>query len=900
MTFGRNRFISIILIVILVFSSTVTAFADDDAAQDKEDQKKQEEQLKAKKEAEKKAAEEKARKEAEAKAAEEKARQEAEKKAAEEKAKQEAEEKAAEEKARQEAEAKAAEEKQEKTEVSEDKETPQAEQSSADSDSSNVRSDKKDSKKTTEDSKEDNGLKLQSELSDGTYKPEATFTGGSNRVHFTCDQVIIKDGAATAVIKVDTDNVTHLYMNAVSSRAENNSLYDPKTGAIGKDVYTFLDRHISVPVKLNTSEGVDFSGRTNAMSPASRWISYKYTLLVKDESQKVSDDTTIPENGTSQPEEEADPEEPEEPDDSKDKTKLKDGTYKVKATTDRKMFYLYPKKKNPATTILVKKNGKMTATITLTGSGYDYVYMGTPKQAKKAGKKKWIKYKKVNGYYTFKIPVSALDKKLPITPHSSKYEKDGDPSTDPWRPNKWIKFYSSGAKKVKAGTSIKTKGKASNRNNGNNGKQVKWADGNKGTSAVNNSTSLKDGTYKPDKFRWSGGSGRLSYIRCTKIVVRGGKAYATIEFGSSKYDSLKASGRTYSRSGGGNSKFTIPVKLNANNTIIGRTTAMSQAHWVRYSIYIYKKGAGAGKSGSEEGDDGHVTSTKKLSSKAPDLMGLEFKEEVEVKYAEYFKIFKYEQGIILIEIDQASDTALYKEEKKEDKKKSAEGGEEAETEDDLGHVEYDDEGNIIAQSQNEVVDGLYQNNVVNYIVVPEGVELPAGLDKDGIILQQPIEKSFLASEKAADALEQLGLLDKVTTIGFDAEKDGSDELKKALEAESMTAAGTAEKPDYAALVKAKADMGIFPSMVLPEKLDKEASEDEKTEADEKTENIGVLRKRFAALGTPMMIDRSDDEKTNYASAEWIKVYGAVFGKDQEAGIIFDKYVADNKKENNEQ
>ena len=897
MTQARNRFISIILIVLLIFSSTATAFADDGEAADKEDQKKQEEQLKAKQEAEKKAAEEKAKKEAEAKAAAEKAKQEAEKKAAEEKAKQEAEAKAAAEKAKQEAEAKAAEEKQEKSEEP-DKEAPQAEQPSTGGDTEKAAPDNEKPAKASDDSKKDSALKLNSELSDGTYKPEATFTGGSGRVTFSCDQVIIKNGEATAVFKVNTDNVTHLYKGIAPQAAEDKNLYDPKTGAIGKDVYPFSSRQVSFPVEINKT--VEYSGRTNAMSVNTRWItSYTYTLTINDESQKISDDTTIPENGPSKPEETDDDSEDDGKDEGKDKSKLKDGTYKVKATTDRVMFYLYPKKNNPATTILVKKNGKMTATITLTGSGYDYVYMGTPKQAKKAGKKKWIKYKKVNGYYTFKIPVSALDKKLPITPHSHKYANDGDPSTDPWRPNKWIKFYSKGAKKVKDGTTIKTKGKANDRNDGNNGKQVKWADdGKKGTSAVNNKTSLKDGTYKPDKFSWSGGSGRLKYIRCTKITVRGGKAYATIEFGSSKYDSLRASGHTYSRSGGGNSKFTIPVKLNANNTIVGRTTAMSQPHWVRYNIYIYKKGAGAGKSGSGEGDDGHMTSTKKLSSKAPDLMGLEFKEEVEVKYAEYFKIFKYEQGITLIEIDQSSDTALYKDEKKKDKDKSkenSEGGGE-----DLGHVEYDDEGNIIAQSQNEIVDGLYQNNIVNYIVVPEGVEIPAGLDKDGIILQQPIEKSFLASEKAADVLEQLGLLDKVTTIGFDAEKDGSDELKKALEDKSMVLAGTAEKPDYAALVKAEADMGIFPSMVLPEKLDKEPTEDEKAEVEEKTENIGVLRKRFAALGTPMMIDRSDDEKTNYASAEWIKVYGAVFGKDKEAGIIFDKYVADNKKENNEQ
>ena len=965
MKLARNRLISIILIVLLVFSSTASVFADSEDAGDKEDQKKQEEQLKAKKEAEKKAAEEKARKAAEEKAkkeAEEKAKKEAEEKArkeAEEKAKKEAEEKArkeaekeAAEKAKKEEEAKAAEnEKQEDDKKDPEDKADKAENKGQEPDeqqedkqdfddhagaagsSTDEHARNKDEQEKAESGKDK--LKLQDdELSDGTYKPEATFTGGSGRVVFSCDKVILKGGKAYAVITVNSDSVTHLYMGTTSSRAEDTSLYDPKTGATGEDVYPFTNRQVSVPAEINKT--VDFSGRTNAMSSENRWISYTYNFTVKDESQKISDDTTVPENGESKPEEGGDdpedpdkPDDPDDPDDDKKSKGLKDGTYKVKATTCRVMFYLYPKEKNPATAILVKKNGKMTATITLTGTGYDYVYMGTPAQAKKAGKKKWIKYKKVNGYYTFTIPVSKLDKKLKITPHSKKYEEDGDPSTDPWRPDKWIKFYSKGAKKVKDGTTIKTKGKPKDRNSGNNSNNnKKWKDdSNKGTSAVNNSTGLKDGTYKPDRFNWSGGSGRLAYIRCNKITVKGGKAYATIEFSSSKYDSLRASGHVYHKQGGGNSRFTIPVKLNANNTIVGRTTAMSQPHWIQYRIFIYKKGANAGKKGSntEEGDDGHMTSTKKLSSSAPDLMGLDFVEEVEVKYAKYFKIYKYEQGITLIEVDQASGTGLYKDEKKDKKESTGSGeGEEAEstssgdeagddagagTGDDAesgsedgsqGHVEYDEDGNPVAQSQNEVVDGLYQNNVVNYIVVPEGVEIPAGLDKDGIILQQPVDKSFVASPEAAAALEQLGLLDKMKAAGFDPEEDGSDALKKALDDESMTAAGTADKPDYSVLVKEKVDLGIFPSAILPEKLDEEPASDEEEEAEEKTQNLGVLRKRFSALGIPMIIDRSKDEKTNYGTAEWIKVYGAVFGKEAEAAKIVDDYIAENKEEKNEQ
>lgn len=901
MMIKAKKLLSILLVVMLVFSSTVTAFADEDAEADKEDQKKQEEQLKAKKEAEKKAAQEKAKQEAEKKAAEEKAKQEAEKKAAEEKAAQEKAKQEAEAKKKAEAEAaeKAAEDK--ASESKEDqggdqtKEAP-AEEASADSAKTREKTSENGTEKTQkeqkaekQDSTKKSKLKLQSEeLSNGTYKPEATFTGGSGRVTYTCEKVIIKDGKATAVFNVDTDNVTHVYLGKLSSREENKSLYDPKTGKIGDDVYTFVDRHVSVPVTLG--ETVDFSGRTNAMSSANRWIGYTYTLKIEDESQKISDDTTIPENGESKPEEtEEDDSKEEEKEDSKSKKKtLKDGTYKVKATTCRVMFYLYPKEKNPAQVILVKKNGKMTATITLTGAGYDYVYMGTPKQAKKAGKKNWIKYKKVNGYYTFTIPVSKLDKKLPITPHSRKYESDGDPSTDPWRPDKWIKFYSSGAKKVKDGTSIKTKKRTTpvRRSDSTTGKTYK-DDSNAGTSAVNNSTSLKDGTYKPDRSHWSGGSGRLAYIHCNKVVVKGGKAFATIEFSSTKYDSLRANGRTYSKQGGGNSKFTIPVKLNANNTIVGRTTAMSQPHWIKYTLFIYIKGAGGSNGKTAEGDDGHLTSTKKLSEDAPDLLGLEFKEKVETKYAKYFKIFKYEQGITLISIDQSSKTALYKEEsKKKDKNSKSESSEEE-------AVEYDEDGKPIAKSLNEVTEELYQNNIVNYLVVPEKAELPAGLEKDCVIINQPVEKSYIASDPLLKKLVEMGVLDKISDISM-AEEDVKDkEVLGAIKDEKLTALGDTEKPDYAALIKSKADIAIFPDTVLPE-IVKDDDEAAKAESDEKKDKLATMQSRFAALGVPMLVDRAADEKTNYGEAEWIKVFGVIYGTEDKADAMFNEYIKNNE------
>ena len=39
------------------------------------------------------------------------------------------------------------------------------------------------------------------------------------------------------------------------------------------------------------------------------------------------------------------------------------------------------------------------------------------------------------------------------------------------------------------------------------------------TKAVNSKTKLKDGVYKPDKFSWSGGTGKVN-ITCDKVTIK--------------------------------------------------------------------------------------------------------------------------------------------------------------------------------------------------------------------------------------------------------------------------------------------------------------------------------------------------------------------------------------------
>ena len=326
--------------------------------------------------------------------------------------------------------------------------------------------------------------------------------------------------------------------------------------------------------------------------------------------------------------------------------------------------------------------------------------------------------------------------------------------------------------------------------------------------AVDSSTTLKDGTYTPDSFSWSGGTGKLS-ISCTSVEVRNGQAYATIVFSSTKVDQLKASGGLYYKQGGGNSTFTIPVNLNTNNTIAARTTAMSQPHWIEYTIYV---GLGEGEGQAEKAKEAKKAAAEakvKMSEEAPTIIGLDAKDaKSTVEYSKYFKIFEYDHGVKMLSIDITEKTEL----KEEYTKNAEEAVKASESEEE---VQYDEEGKVITKAKTEYVEELYKNNVVNYLLVPEDYEVPAGLDKEYIIITVPAEKTFMASQDAIAMMEELGCLDAVSLLGMDEKDVKNDTLKKALKDEKIKLAGNLEKPEYAKVVKDKSDLAVLPGDLLP-------------------------------------------------------------------------------------
>lgn len=641
--------------------------------------------------------------------------------------------------------------------------------------------------------------------------------------------------------------------------------------------------------------------------------------------------------------------------------KIADGIYEATAETGAAMFKVVKVK-------LTAKDGKMTALITLSGVGYNYLYLGTAADAA-ADKSAWIA-SKGEGEYTlngetktglqFEIPVEALDQGLAVAAHavksgkwfdrtitiaSSSLKKTGDlPSDDSNDPKPTIvptktPTVSPSETPVVKPTSTPAPAPTQKPADTKPEQESKYeSDLSGGTSKVDSATTLADGVYTPDGFSFSGGSGKVT-ISCSKITVTNGQAYATIAFSSPYYGYVKANGNKYMANvSGGSSIFTIPVELNKNNTIIGMTTRMSVAHEISYNIFISL--AAAKKGGSTSSSTGFVkadgttstisTDNSKLDTTAPEIMGLEYKAETKLAYAEYFKMYHYDEGITLLEIDMTKDTGRDPEKQTEDDKK-AEDTDTAAAEDTAAATDEEEAaaasdskktGTEKAKDLTEKTKELYEGNVVKYLIVPKDVEIPAGLDKDMIVIQLPVEKAYVASEDALKLLdEQLDAAESIKAVGMEQKDCRIENIAKAMEDKKISFDGAFDDLDYKALVKDEIDFAILPSEFLPgnakDEEDADAAdetadtkaEDQKDDKDDKTtdekadedktpeellkeenERLSDTAERLATLTIPMLVDRSADEKIDLAKAEWLKVYGVIFGCEDQANELFQQMV----------
>ena len=390
---------------------------------------------------------------------------------------------------------------------------------------------------------------------------------------------------------------------------------------------------------------------------------------------------------------------------------------------------------------------------------------------------------------------------------------------------------------------------------------------------------IPDGSYWI-RVSMTGGSGRASISSPTGFYVKDGQATADIHWSSASYDYMKLDGVRYNAftDAAGHSAMTIPVSaLNTAIPVLADTTAMSKPYEIEYQLSfdgsallpmtdasmaeahplpsdevnramqsVTTQVADAETSGSAGGSGNHTNASAETSTKTAGASGMVEESSVHWSAAPEIDEHRFISS-------EKNDVAEY-----------------------FRLSVYEDASGAKYQLL-ETAGGLHR-----YLIVPADAQVSdrksdhftaraseansANKEKKGdalelTVLQQPLTTTYVAASAVMAPLCDLGAVSQIRFSGLREEGWYVDEARAAMKAGSMLFAGKYSEPDYETLLREGCDLALESTMIYrsPEVIEK-----------------------LSALGIPVYIDYSSYEPHVLGRLEWIRVYGALFGHEEEA------------------
>ena len=156
-----------------------------------------------------------------------------------------------------------------------------------------------------------------------------------------------------------------------------------------------------------------------------------------------------------------------------------------------------------------------------------------------------------------------------------------------------------------------------------------------------------------------------------------------------------------------------------------------------------------------------------------------------------------------------------------------------------------------------------------FLLVPEDKEAPEGLDADISVIQKPVQNIYLVATSAMDLFCALDGLDSISLSGTNADGWYIDKAKKAMEDGDIAFAGKYSAPDYELILSKNCALAIESTMIYHQ-----------PEVQEKLEKFGI----------PVLVEHSSYESHPLGRTEWIKLYGVLLGKEDQAQKLFQEQV----------
>ena len=157
------------------------------------------------------------------------------------------------------------------------------------------------------------------------------------------------------------------------------------------------------------------------------------------------------------------------------------------------------------------------------------------------------------------------------------------------------------------------------------------------------------------------------------------------------------------------------------------------------------------------------------------------------------------------------------------------------------------------------------NSSERYLVVPEGESSPEDLEKDITVLYQPLDRIYLVASAVMDMFISMDSLDVIRFTGTKAEGWYLEEARKAVESGDILYAGNYSAPDYEQILAEGCDLAIENTMIY---------------------HTPEVKEQLERFGIPVMVDYSSYETEPLGRTEWVKLYGLLAGREEEAAGAF--------------
>lgn len=156
-----------------------------------------------------------------------------------------------------------------------------------------------------------------------------------------------------------------------------------------------------------------------------------------------------------------------------------------------------------------------------------------------------------------------------------------------------------------------------------------------------------------------------------------------------------------------------------------------------------------------------------------------------------------------------------------------------------------------------------------YLTVPKDADTPEGLADDITVIKQPLGDVYLVASDTMCLFDALNAIDCITVSGISKENWHIDSAVSAMDEGAMAYGGKYSAPDYELLLGKKVRLAIESTMI---------------------NHTPEVRDKLIEVGIPVLTEMSSYEEEPLGRTEWVKFYGAMLDREDDAQKLFDEQV----------